>query len=285
MALSARNDQLGHLLEHRKTLVAPGAFDALSAKLIEETGFEVVYIGSYGTSASGFGLPDVGLLSLDDLCGYAKRVVDAVKVPVIADAEGGFHDPANIWRTVRAFEESGVSAIHIEDHAGGKHAEVPQHLIPLDQMLAKLRAAMEARRSPNFRIIARTDAIWAMGDSNEAARRVKAFTELGVDMVFPTGAKIDFVKSIRKEQAPKVVVIETPSSEPFAKAEAADLVIYYGFCLYAAAKGMLQALRSFRKDRDSSNIKNEFEDVLEFEKRFDYQSFAERTKRYSANPE
>lgn len=102
-------------------------------------------IGSYGTAASGYGLPDVGLLSLDELVGHAKAVVDAVKVPVIADAEGGFHDPANIWRTVRAFEDAGVSAIHIEDHAGGKHTELPQKLISLDLMLAKLRAALDAR--------------------------------------------------------------------------------------------------------------------------------------------
>ena len=113
---------LRELVASAKTVVAPGATDALSAKLIEAHGFDCVYIGSYATAASRFGMPDTGLLSLDELVEQARTIVEAVKVPVIADAEGGFHDAPNIWRTVQAFERAGVAAIHIEDHSGtGKH--------------------------------------------------------------------------------------------------------------------------------------------------------------------
>jgi len=261
-------------------LVAPGAFDGLSAKLVEQAGFPVIYVGSYGTAASA-GLGDVGLLSLDELVAHAKKVVGVVNVPVIADAEGGFHDPGNLWRTVHAFEDAGVCAIHIEDHAGGKHADVPQKLIPLPDMLARLQAAMDARRDPSFRIIARTDAIWALGDEVEARRRLEAFAELGVDLVFPTGASLDFVASVRRPGMPPVVVIETPDSEPFSKVGGADLILYYGFCLYAASLGMQRALADFKQHGDSARLRDQLEPVADFERRFGYDDFTRRSKRYA----
>src|SRR3989337_467329 len=104
-------------------------------------GFECVYIGSYATAASRFALPDTGLLSLNDLVEQARTIVGAVSVPVIADAEGGSHEPANLWRTVQAFERAGVAAIHIEDHAGaGKHTDAPQALRPMADAAARIRA-------------------------------------------------------------------------------------------------------------------------------------------------
>src|SRR5687767_7745893 len=100
--------RLRELLSTGRTVVAPGATDALSARLIEAAGFDCVYIGSYATAASRFALPDTGLLSLDDLVEQARSIAAAVRVPVIADAEGGFNDAANMWRTVQAFEQAGV---------------------------------------------------------------------------------------------------------------------------------------------------------------------------------
>ncbi|MDH4325676.1 MAG: isocitrate lyase/PEP mutase family protein, partial [Betaproteobacteria bacterium] len=105
--------RLRTLVDAGRTLAVPGATDALSAKLVERHGFEAVYIGSYATAASRYGLPDTGLLTLDDLAAQAKTIANAVQIPVIADAEGGFNDPANMWRTVQAFEQAGVAAIHI----------------------------------------------------------------------------------------------------------------------------------------------------------------------------
>jgi methylisocitrate lyase len=273
-----RNAVLKKLFNENRTIVAPAAFDALSAKLVEEAGFDIVYIGSYGTAASAFGLADVGLLSLDELARHAKAVVRSVKVPVIADAEVGADEPANMWRAVQEFEEAGVSAIHIEDHAGGKHTDLPQQLIPLDKMLAKLRAAMAARKDPNFQIIARTDAIWATKDVEEARRRVRAFADIGVDMIFPCGADLETTAAIRSEIGKKVAVIETPTGPGFAAANGADLVIHYGFCLYAATKGMVTALKQYKNGFRSAEVLPLLEDEHAFEDRFGYKEFSERAR-------
>ena len=281
MQSNNRNAVLKTLFSQNRCIAAPAAFDALSAKLIQETGYDVVYIGSYGTAASAFGLADVGLLSIDELARHARAIVNAVDVPVIADAEGGAAEPANVWRTVRQFEDAGVSAIHIEDHAGGKHTSLPQRLIPLDLMLAKLRAALAARRDPDFQIIARTDAIWAMGDKEEARRRVQAFAELGVDMIFPCGADLETAAELRALTGKKVTVIETPTGPGFAAAGGADLVIHYGFCLYAASRGMIDALRRYRDGFRGADVLPLLEDEHEFEKRFGYDAFAQRTVQFA----
>ena len=174
MNASTRRKQLRQLVERGKTVAALGATDALSAKLIEAHGFECVYIGSYATAASRFGLPDTGSLALPEIVEQARTIGNAVQVPVIADAEGGFHDAANLWRTVQAFEQAGVAAIHIEDHAFGKHAAVAQKLRPADEAAARIRAAVEAREDPDFLVVARSDAFWVCGDLEDAIARFKA---------------------------------------------------------------------------------------------------------------
>src|SRR5947208_547219 len=182
---SSMRQRLKTLLGTGKTLVALGASDALSAKVIEAHGFECVYIGSYATAASRFGLADTGALAVQELAEQARTIVNAVSLPVIADAEGGFHDAANLWRTVQAFEQAGVAAIHIEDHAFGKHAAVEQRLSPAEETAARIRAAVEAREDPDFLIIARSDAFWTHGDLDDTIRRLTLYAEAGADMVFP----------------------------------------------------------------------------------------------------
>jgi len=277
---AARRRALNDLLDAGRTVVVPGCHDALSAMLAVEAGFEVGYVGSYATAAADLGLPDVGALGLDDLVHRARRVADAVPVPVVADAEGGFHEPGNIWRTVRAFEDAGVAAIHIEDHAGGKHTDLPQTLIPLDAMLTRLRAARDARRDPAFRIVARTDAVWATGDPAEALRRVRAFADAGVDMVFPTGATPDMIAAFKAEVPAHYVVVDGPNHPRFAGREtAASLVLYYGFSLFAAARAMTAALDRFHAD-PAADFDDLFEPVDRFEARLGYAAFTERARRY-----
>src|SRR5689334_605151 len=116
------------LLATGKTLIVPGVHDPVSAMLAARAGFPALYVGSYATAAAGFGLPDVGLVGMEEMAAYAKRIADAVDVPVLADAENGWSNAANLWRTVRSFEQAGVCGIHIEDHEFGKHAPVPQLL-------------------------------------------------------------------------------------------------------------------------------------------------------------
>jgi len=176
---------LTELIDGSRTVFLPGSYDALSAKLVEDAGFDVAYIGSSTIAAASYGLPDVGVVTLDEFVHAAKAAASAVTIPLIADAEGGFFEPPNIWRTIHAFEDAGVAAIHIEDHAGAKHTELGKRLIPLDHMLQKLQAALDARRNPNFEIIARTDAIWTHRDVGEAIRRMQAFARIGISFCFP----------------------------------------------------------------------------------------------------
>lgn len=277
---AARRLALKTLLEAGRTIVVPGCHDALSAMLVAEAGFEVGYVGSYATAAADLGLPDVGALGLDDLTHRARRVADAVAVPVVADAEGGFHEPGNIWRTVQAFEDAGVAAIHIEDHAGGKHTDLPQSLISLEAMIARLKAALEARRDPNFQIIARTDAVWATRDPQEAQRRVRAFTAAGADMVFPTGATPEMIAGFRSDVPARYVVIDGPGHPRFAGREtAASLVLYYGFSLFAATRGLTAALGRFRAD-PAAGLDDLMEPFEAFEDRLGYRAFTDRARRY-----
>ncbi|MEZ5740284.1 MAG: isocitrate lyase/PEP mutase family protein [Burkholderiaceae bacterium] len=271
-----RNQQLKKLFQEHTKLRLPGAYDVLSAKLIERAGYPAVYVGSYGTAASAFGLADVGVLTLNDLTETAARIVNGVSVPVIADAEGGFFEPANIWRTVSEFERAGVSAIHIEDHAGGKHTDIAQHLVPLELMTARLKAALAARRDPDFKIVARTDAIWATHDEAEALRRVKAFIELGVDMVFPTGASSTFVENLRGHCALPIVGIETQDDAVRTPAGTADLVLNYGYCLFAATRALKSALRAYEAEPHVGALSPGLEPVGDFEALFDYHGYSRR---------
>src|SRR5215831_9041935 len=148
------------LLSASDLIQAPGAYDCLSARLIEAAGFPIVYMTGFGTSASYLGRPDVGLLGMSEMVDNARRIADAVSVPVIADADTGYGNAINVIRTVRAYENAGVAALHIEDQLAPKkcgHMEGKQ-LIPAAEMVEKIRAAVAARSSPDLVVIARTDA-------------------------------------------------------------------------------------------------------------------------------
>src|ERR1700756_2047450 len=150
---------LRELFEAGEMVLAPGCYDALGARLIEQAGFPAVYMTGFGTAASYLGRPDVGLLTMSQMVDNARRIAQAVDVPVIADADTGYGNPLNVIRTVQEYELAGVSAIHIEDQIMPKkcgHMENKQ-VIGAAEMTEKIRAAVEARRTSDFLIIARTD--------------------------------------------------------------------------------------------------------------------------------
>jgi 2-methylisocitrate lyase-like PEP mutase family enzyme len=172
------------LLRREKLLVAPGCFDGLSARLVEEAGFEAAYL-SGGAVARSMGIPDIGLVTMSEVIERAAQVVSVIKIPVIADADTGYGNAANLVRTVREFERVGVAAIHIEDQITPKrcgHLD-GKEVIPLSEMEMKLAAALDSRTDPDFSIIARTDARGAHG-FDDAIRRARAFAQLGVDAIF-----------------------------------------------------------------------------------------------------
>ncbi|MBE0612959.1 MAG: isocitrate lyase/PEP mutase family protein [Burkholderiales bacterium] len=277
----ARRLQLRNLLDSGTTTPALGASDALSARLIEAAGFPCVYIGSYATAASRFGLPDTGLLSLPDMVEQARTIADAVGIPVIADAEGGFNDAANLWRTVRDFERAGVCAIHIEDHAFGKHADVPQRLHAKEAVANRIRAAVDARTDPNFLIIARSDAAWALGDLDQTISRLNAYAEAGADMVFPTMLPPPKLKEIRASLSRPVMVVDTPGYALADEAAAgAAIVLYYGFSLLAQYRAVRDAAERFRQTENADAIDGLRAEAAKFEDFIGYAAFAERSRKY-----
>jgi len=177
--------RLRELVSAPAPLVAPGAYDALSARLIEQGGFHAVYMSGFGTTASLIGRPDVGLLSATEMVDNARRIVSAVDVPVIADADTGYGNAINVVRTVQLFEQAGVSAIQLEDQVTPKKCGHMRGkvLIGADKMVGKLRAAVAARRDPDLMIIARTDAV-AVAGVDDAIDRARAFAKAGADALF-----------------------------------------------------------------------------------------------------
>jgi 2-methylisocitrate lyase-like PEP mutase family enzyme len=176
---------LRELLAGPEPLLAPGAYDALSARLVERAGFPAVYMTGFGASASLLGRPDVGLLSFAEMAGHARRVVQAVHVPVIADADDGYGNPLNVMRTVQEYAAAGVAALHIEDQVAPKrcgHME-GKHVIDAAEMVEKLRAAVEARGDDGPLIIARTDAR-AIHGLDAALERARRYREAGADLLF-----------------------------------------------------------------------------------------------------
>lgn len=177
--------RLRKMLAGPEPVLAPGAYDGLTARLVEKSGFEAVYMTGFGTAASLLGRPDVGLLTLSEMVDNARRIVQAVGVPVIADADNGYGNPINVIRTVREYETAGVSAIHIEDQVAPKkcgHIEGKQ-VIAASEMVEKVHAAVEARRSEDFLIIARTDARVVEG-MDGALERARRYQEAGADVLF-----------------------------------------------------------------------------------------------------
>jgi carboxyvinyl-carboxyphosphonate phosphorylmutase len=177
--------RLRALLDSGQTIVAPGAFDPLSARLVEEAGFPAVYMTGFGTSAALIGRPDVGLLTMTEMAGNAGRIAACVDIPVIADADTGYGNPLNVIRTVGAYEAAGVAGIHIEDQVAPKkcgHME-GKLVIPAEEMVQKVRAAVEARTQPDFVIIARTDARAPEG-LERALQRGRMYRAAGADALF-----------------------------------------------------------------------------------------------------
>jgi 2,3-dimethylmalate lyase len=177
--------RLRALLESGQTIVAPGAFSPLAARLVEEAGFPAVYMTGFGTSATVIGRPDVGLLTMTEMADNAGRIAGCVDIPVIADADTGYGNPLNVIRTVGAYEAAGVAGLHIEDQVAPKkcgHME-GKHVVPAEEMAAKIRAAVEARAQPELVIIARTDAR-AVEGLERALDRARVYLAAGADALF-----------------------------------------------------------------------------------------------------
>ncbi|MDH3580161.1 MAG: isocitrate lyase/PEP mutase family protein [Hyphomicrobiales bacterium] len=193
----AKSKKLRDLLNGDGMTVAPGAYDCITATLIDHAGFPAVYMTGAGTSAS-LGYPDFGLLTMTEMVHNASRINAVIDAPVIADADTGYGNELNVFRTVQEYERAGVAAIHLEDQEFPKkcgHLD-DKKVIPLPDYLAKVRAAADARSDPDFTIIARTDARAVIG-FDEAIARANAALEAGADMAFVEAPQtVDEVKAV-----------------------------------------------------------------------------------------
>jgi 2-methylisocitrate lyase-like PEP mutase family enzyme len=248
---------LRELIREHSPVLAPGCYDALSARLVEEAGFPAVYMTGFGSSAAYLGRPDVGLMTMEEMVGNARRIVDAVGIPVIADADTGYGNPINVIRTVQAYERAGVDAIHIEDQVAPKkcgHMEGKQ-VIPSEEMAAKIRAAVDARSSPDFMIIARTDAR-AVEGLEAAIERARLYREAGADVLFIEAPQTEGEIRAIAAAFPQVPLLfnyaeggKTPAIEHSMLLELGfDIVIFPISTVLAATKAMRHVLAKIKED-------------------------------------
>ncbi|MDB5946160.1 MAG: carboxyvinyl-carboxyphosphonate phosphorylmutase [Ramlibacter sp.] len=254
MAQAHPGTLLRQRVETRRGLVVPGAANALAARVIEQLGFEAVYLSGAGLTNTFYGMPDLGFLSLSDVAQHTAAIRDAVALPIVVDADTGFGNALNVMHTVRTLERAGANAIQLEDQVSPKkcgHFE-GKGVIPQAEMVGKVRAAVDARVHPDFLVIARTDAA-AIDGIDAAIARAQAYAEAGADITFVEAPEsIEAMRRIPLEIAcPQVVNVviggKTPTlgASEFA-AMGFGLVLYANAALQGAVRGMTLALQQLR---------------------------------------
>ena len=192
--------RLRQMLNGPEMVVAPFIFDAFQARIAQSAGFQAIYMTGFGTAASR-GFPDVGLLTMAEMVQNVRYIANAVDLPLVCDADTGYGNPVNVYRTVREYESAGASALHIEDQVWPKRCGflAGKQVIPMNEMVPKVKAACDARRSADFVIIARTDAL-AVNGWDDVITRARAYWEAGADLLFVDGIKtLDDIKRYTQE--------------------------------------------------------------------------------------
>lgn len=181
MSESSMGARLRTLLQSKEPVIAPGCYDGITARLVEQAGFPAAYMSGLCVAAA-HGLPDVGAISVDVMVEHTRVIAESIDIPLIVDADGGYGGAYNVYEAVRAFERAGAAALHLEDQPFPKRcaAMSGKKLIPKDEMVARLRVALDARRNPDFLILARTDA-FAVDGLDEAIERAVAYENAGAD--------------------------------------------------------------------------------------------------------
>jgi len=247
---------LKKLILDKEILVMPGAHDALSAKIIEQVGFKAVTMGGYAASAASLAKPDVSLMTLTEYLHIVRNVVEAVDIPLFVDGDTGHGNVTNVQRTVRLFESAGVAGFFIEDQVFPKrcgHMEGKQ-IIPTDEMVAKIKAAVDARVDGDLVIMARTDAV-AVSGLDEAIERSNRYAEAGADLIFveaPT-SKEDMRRCNREIKAPtNAIQIEGGKTPLLTVKELEELgfavVVYPNITVYATAWMLRELWQGLKKN-------------------------------------
>jgi methylisocitrate lyase len=261
------------LLEKPGIIVAPGAHNAFTAKIIEQTGgFQAIYMTGSGVTMDLIGKPDIGLLTMTEMVTHAKNINMAVNLPVIADADTGYGNAINVMRTVREYVRAGIAAIHIEDQVTPKkcgHFESKQ-VISQDEMVGKIKAAVDSREDPDFVLIARTDARAILG-LEEALKRAQAYHEAGADVIFVEAPQslreletiaesIDVPLLVNMDEGTKTPLLTTRKLEEMGY----KIVIFPRSAPCAAAKAIRELMLTLKETGTTQGFANR---IITFEER------------------
>jgi 2-methylisocitrate lyase-like PEP mutase family enzyme len=241
-------------VEKRDALLMPGAANALAARIIEDLGFEAVYLSGAGLTNTFYGLPDLGFVGLAELAQHTAAIRDAVELPIVVDADTGFGNALNVRQAIRTLERAGASAVQIEDQVSPKRCGhfAGKDIVPLEEMLGKVKAAVDARHDANLLVMARTDARAIFG-LDAALDRAAAFIEAGADITFVEAPEtIEEIREIpSRVAAPQLVNVVIGGKTPVV--DLADLtemgfalVLYANAALQAAVHGMQTVLRQLK---------------------------------------
>jgi 2-methylisocitrate lyase-like PEP mutase family enzyme len=250
------NSELKTKLRERRALIVPGAANALAARVIEDIGFEAVYITGAGVTNTFLALPDLGFLGVTDIVQHTAAVRDAVDLPIVVDADTGFGNALNVHHTVRALERAGANGVQIEDQVMPKKCGhfADKEVVGRAEAVERIRAAVEARRDPNFQIIARTDARAALG-LEEAIERAQLFIKAGADVTFVEAPenRVEIEAIMARLETPQVLNVVIGGKTPTidlaeAKAMRCGMLLYANVALQSAVAGMQSALARLKAD-------------------------------------
>ncbi|MDE1146727.1 MAG: isocitrate lyase/PEP mutase family protein [Azospirillaceae bacterium] len=250
--------QLKALVEARRGVIVPGAFNALSAKVVEDLGFEAIYVTGAGVTNMWFGMPDQGFMGLAEIADHTARIRDTVNVPLLVDADTGFGNALNVYHTVRTLERAGADCIQLEDQVAPKRCGhfSGKEVISIEEAVSKIKAAVDARRDPDLMIMARTDAA-AVHGFDAAIDRAAQFAEAGADILFVEAVTTaDEVRALPQRLAkPQLMNMVIGGKTPiFNATDLADLgygiVLYANAALQGAVTGMQKALTVLRDEKE-----------------------------------
>ena len=261
--------QLKQLVEARNGLLVPGAFNALSAKVIADLGFQAIYVTGAGVTNMWFGMPDQGFMGLHEIADHTARIRDAVDVPLIVDADTGFGNALNVYHTVRTLERAGADCIQLEDQVAPKRCGhfSGKEVISTEEAVGKIKAAVDARRDSDFLIMARTDAAATHG-FDAAVERAQKFAEAGADILFVEAVtKAEEVRALpQRLPKPQLMNMVIGGKTPIFNAEQLGelgfgIVLYANAALQGAVMGMqktLTTLRDAQEVREDSGLVTPF---------------------------
>jgi carboxyvinyl-carboxyphosphonate phosphorylmutase len=277
------------LEDRNKIIVLPGVFDALSAKIAERVGFDAIFQTGYGSSAALLGMPDFGLLNSGETVDNAMRIIRAVGVPVLVDADTGYGNPLNVWRLVRDLESLGAAGIFLEDQVWPKRCGhmVGKDVIPKDEYIPKLKAALEARQSKDFIIVARTDSRAPIG-LEEAIERGKAYRKAGADVIFVEAPRsVEELKRVANEiDAPLVAnMIEDGVTPNLSASELLKLgyhmAVFPLSAIYSATFAMRQVLTELRNTGTTKAARNIMVTFKDFNELMNLDQFMDLERKYA----